>query len=144
MNSKELGVLGEKVACDYLKNKGYRIIDRNYSKKWRGGPQKGEIDIVVKPRRNIFDILRGKKDNTIHFVEVKTSSFVVGSEFLPEERVNFSKQRKLIKLAQNYLLEKKLSFDIKWQIDVIGILIDSNSKKTKIQHFENIVADIRG
>ncbi len=141
MNSKELGVLGEKIASDYLKTKGYRILDRNYSEKWRGGPQKGEIDIVAKPRRNVFDILRGKKNNTIHFVEVKTSSLIVGSEFFPEERVNFQKQRKLIKLAQNYLLEKKLPFDIKWQIDVIGVLIDRDSKKTKIQHFENVVCD---
>ena len=128
-NSKELGVLGEELACDYLKDKGYRILDKNYSEKWRGGPQKGEIDIVV------------KKEGIISFIEVKTSSFVANSEFFPEERVDFKKQKKLIKLAQNYLLEKKLSFDIKWQIDVIGVLIDRSSKKAKIQHFENVVCD---
>ena len=49
-----IGDLGEGIVCNYLKNKGFKVIDRNYWKPW------GEIDIVVTKR--------GK----IHFIEVKT------------------------------------------------------------------------
>jgi len=130
MNSKQLGNLGEKIAADYLKNKGYKIVEKNYSKKWVGGLQKGEIDIIV------------KKDKTISFVEVKTLARAYGGNFFPEDKVDFQKQRKLIKLAENWLREKKIPFESKWQIDVIGISIDRDFKKAKIQHFKNVISGI--
>ncbi|PIR91238.1 YraN family protein, partial [bacterium (Candidatus Gribaldobacteria) CG10_big_fil_rev_8_21_14_0_10_37_46] len=40
MNSRELGNLGEKIACQYLGKKGYRILNTNFKRKW------GEIDVV--------------------------------------------------------------------------------------------------
>lgn len=51
----ELGQKGEDLACVYLVEKGFKILERNYRRKW------GEIDIVaVAP------------DKTLVFVEVKT------------------------------------------------------------------------
>lgn len=145
MDSKQLGILGEDTAVKYLKNKGYRILDRNFSEKWQGGVQKGEIDIIAKPRRNVFDILRGKKEGAICFVEVK-SSFDAYPErakraegFLPEDRVNFQKQRKLIKMAQFWLSKNKIPLESKWQIDVISIRINPETRKAKILHFKNAV-----
>lgn len=139
MDSKKLGQFGENITCDYLKKKGYKILDRNYIKVW-DDKLKGEIDIIAKPRRNAFGILRGRKDETIHFIEVKT--VVTGNEdFLPEDKVNYKKQKKLIKLAQTWLLEKKIPLDSPWQIDVVGVLIDKDSKKAKIRHFENVTED---
>ena len=38
---RKTGIIGEKVACDYLKNKGYTIIERNFRCKM------GEIDIIA-------------------------------------------------------------------------------------------------
>ena len=38
----ELGKLGEDLACRYLVDKGYRIIERNYRKPW------GELDVIAK------------------------------------------------------------------------------------------------
>ncbi len=129
MNTKELGSLGEKVALNYLKKRGYKILDQNYSPKFVSGPQRGEIDIVA------------KKGDTINFIEVKT--LVSGgrtSAISPEEKVDYVKQRKLMKMAESWLMEKKISLDSPWQVDVISIQIDSVSKKAKIRYFQNAIS----
>jgi putative endonuclease len=136
-SSKQLGALGEKIVSKYLKDKGYRILDRNYSPRFVSGPLQGEIDIIAKPRRKAFGFLRGKKEDTIHFIEVKT--LMDGQGFLPEDKVNFAKQRKIIKTVESWLIEKKIPLDSKQQIDVISVEIDSNKKKAKIRHLKNAV-----
>ena len=128
MDTKRLGNFGEKVACCYLESKGYKILDRNYSRKWIQGPQKGEIDIVA------------KKDKIISFIEVKTITSAQGGGYLPEDKVNFQKQKQLIKIAQDWLSGKKISLESKWQIDVISIKVDFNTKKAKIRHFKNAIS----
>lgn len=124
--SKILGKKGENIAVDYLKKKGYQILDKNYVFKIPGGPQKGEIDIVA------------KKEDIICFVEVK---MLKDSKIpiLPEEKINFPKKRKLIATAESWLAKKKISLESKWQIDVISIEIQNNKKK--ISHFENAISD---
>jgi hypothetical protein len=42
-------------------------------------------------------------------------------------------------MAEYWLLENKIPFDTKWQIDVISVIINLNSKKAKIRHFENAI-----
>lgn len=145
MNSKKLGQLGEKIAVKYLQNKGYQILDRNYLSRFVSGPQRGEIDIIAKPRRNIFNILgakQGKKNNTLHFIEVKTlSNRGQASVIFPEQRVDRQKQRKIIRIAQEWLMKEKIPLESKWQIDIISICLDPKSKKAKIRHFENAIGD---
>lgn len=126
MNSKKLGNFGERIAQRYLKNKGYQILDRNYFFRIPGSPQKGEIDIVA------------KKGDIISFFEVKASTDPING-ILPEEKVDFKKQKKLIKTAETWLMKNKLPLDSKWQLDVISIKIDLSCKKAKIRHFENII-----
>jgi len=129
MGKREIGDLGEKIALNYLKNKGYQILDKNYSFKIPGNPKKGEIDIIA------------QKSDIISFVEVKTlrlAPFAQGKPFLPEDKVNFQKQRKIIKAAESWLMKKKISLNSKWQIDVVSIVVDLNLKKARISHFKNI------
>lgn len=128
MNSKKIGKLGERIAEDYLKKKGYQILDRNYVFRIPGDLQRGEIDIVA------------KNGDTICFVEVKTLKNPK-LEIFPEEKVNFSKQRKLVWAAESWLMKNKISLDSKWQIDVISILI--KGKEKKISHFENAISNLR-
>lgn len=128
MSTKETGIIGEKIAEKYLKDKGYQILDRNYSFRIFGSPQKGEVDIIA------------KKDGIISFVEVKTLKFSSLSgrvPFLPEDKVDFSKQRKLMKTAESWLMKKRVPLNSKWQIDIISIIIESD--KAKISHFVNAV-----
>lgn len=125
MNSKQVGNWGERIAEDYLRNKGYQILDRNYSFRIPGNPQKGEIDIVA------------KKDDIISFIEVKTLSDPAAL-ISPEEKVNFGKQRKLRITAESWLMKRKIPLDTKWQIDVIAIEIGP-SRQATINHFENAI-----
>ena len=138
MNSRQLGNLGEKIACNYLKKKEYKILENNYSPQFFSGPNIGEIDIVA------------EKENTLSFIEVKTlirnslrskNGREQFSIVLPEDKVNLKKQRKIIKTAQSYFLENKYPLDTKWQIDVLAIEIDLNKRKAKIRHIENAVGD---
>lgn len=133
MEKNSLGFLGEKIAEVFLKKKGYEILDKNYGFRPEKSPQKGEIDLIV------------KKDNIIIFVEVKTSFFIQKSKiseknliFSPESRVNYQKQKKIIKSAQSWLLKNNIPLDIPWKIDVIALEIDKGLKKTRIRHFKNI------
>jgi len=126
MKTKQVGTLGEKIAENYLKNKGYQILDRNYFFRIPGNSQKGEIDIIA------------QKSGIISFVEVKTLRQAQGKPFSPEEKVNFGKQRKLRITAESWLMKKKIPLNSKWQIDVISIIIEKG--KAKISHFENAVS----
>ena len=117
---RKLGDVGEGIAVGYLEKAGYRILERNYQKPW------GEIDIIAK-----------KDQNSIVFVEVKTRKSISG--YFPEENVNFKKQRKIIRTAQTYLAEKEYPPKTIWQIDVIAVELDEQTRKANLKHIKNAV-----
>ncbi len=119
---RELGNLGERLACEYLEKQGYEIVARNYQKKC------GEIDLIA------------KKNKIIIFIEVKTRSKNKNWECgLPEEAVNFSKQRKIIRTARSYLFENHYSGKTDWQIDIIAIWLDWETRRASLNHIKNAV-----
>ena len=122
MRTKTLGDIGERIAENYLKQKDYKILDKNfrYSKL-------GELDIVA------------KKGEGVIFFEVKTRFKTGPSDFLPEDNITYAKQKKLIKLSQIYLSKHKL-FDRSWQIDVLAVEIYRDNT-SDIRHLENAVGD---
>jgi len=77
-----LGDRGENVAARYLRNRGYKIIIRNFR------CDLGEIDIIARD---------GK---TLVFVEVKTRAY---EDPAPEDQVNQAKQHQITKAAKLYL-----------------------------------------
>ena len=109
------------MAEKYLISKGYAMIEKNYLKPW------GEIDLVA------------KKDEALIFCEVKTRDAKHVQHYLAEAAVNRSKIRKLQKICETYLLERKYGHNQEWQIDVLEIAIDKESKKAKVKHFKNAV-----
>jgi len=128
MNTKELGDEGEKLACEYLVDKGYKILGKNWENNF------GEIDIIAKKKWELF----GDKDKTIHFVEVKTS-FAGNKTFFPEERVDYKKQNKYKKLSEVWLMKNKIPENTPYQIDVLAIVgVDDNPQ---IDFFEDIVSE---
>lgn len=128
MNTKELGDLGEKLACEYLVSKGYNILQRNYRIRF------GEIDIIAREKWGLLG------DKTIHFVEVK--AIRAGNEsFFPEERVDAKKQRKLRNLCLIWLKEHGMPQSYPYQIDVVGVVINESSRLAKVHYFENTVED---
>src|SRR4030043_236627 len=83
LKRKEVGALGEKLAVDFLKKRGYKIMQRNFR------CREGEVDIIA------------KQDDCLVFVEVRTKK---SSGFgIPEESITPSKSRKLVALADIYL-----------------------------------------
>mgnify|MGYP001592018046 CR=1 FL=1 len=126
MQGKQLGVLGEKIAEKFLKKRGYEILDKNYYFKSVSGPLRGEVDIVA------------KKGGVISFVEVKT--LLSQDHFFPEDKVNWEKQRKMIRTAESWLMKNRIPLESPWQIDVVSVTADFNRKSAKIRHFKNAVA----
>jgi putative endonuclease len=116
---QKVGKIGEDTACKFLMKHGFEIVDRNYWKKW------GEIDIVA------------KKDNFLHFIEVKSVSHE--TDFAPEENVHPWKQKRLTRVIQTYLLDKKIPDNIEWQIDVMAVFLDFAKRTAKIRMTENVI-----
>lgn len=118
---RKKGDEGEEIAFSYLKKNGYKILERNYSNKF------GEIDIV------------SQKDKTVVFVEVKSQEEPVG-DLYPERNVDWRKQRKLIRTAEYYLIKNKYPDDTSWQIDVIGVELNTASRRANLRHLKNAVS----
>ena len=108
------GNLGENAACKHLKKNGYKILERNYRKRY------GEIDIIA------------QKDDVYIFVEVKTRAET--DYGMASEAVTKSKQQKLVRTAQFYIMEHKL--DAAFSFDVIDVY-HKGRKVLNVNHIEN-------
>ena len=113
MNKRRFGIIGEKIAQDYLRNKSYEILETNFYTK------RGEIDIIA------------QKNKTIIFIEVKTrTNLNFGT---PAMAVNSSKKKHIKDTAKIFLYINRLSkYEIRF--DVIEVFIDEG--KCKINHIE--------
>lgn len=109
-----LGKKGEDAAAMYLRLKGYRILQRNFHSRY------GEIDIIA------------FKNETVVFVEVKTR----GKHPIdtPASAVDIFKQKKIIKTAYFYIMNKQLD-DVDMRFDVIEVRVCGFG--CKINHIEN-------
>ena len=108
-----IGKIGENIAKNYLIQKGFKILNTNFHSIY------GEVDIICE---NFEYIL---------FVEVKTKT---DHNFLSAfERVNISKQKKLIKTIEVYFSENDISKQPR--IDVIEVILKTD--KFIVNHFQN-------
>jgi putative endonuclease len=108
-----LGEKGESLATTMLRKKGYSILEEN----WRSG--KNEVDVIA------------KIGSTIVFVEVKTRSTAFFGD--PSEAVSMSKQKRLIQAANDYLREREL--DAEARFDIVSIV--SSGNETNVDHLED-------
>lgn len=168
---QKIGQIGEDCACKYLEKCGFKILERNYLKKW------GEIDIVA------------KKGNKLHFVEVKSVSreIVEGNvthvtkkglgsiildavrggsgnrrggvqkysdensstsnkemrqnydSYSPEDNMHPWKLQRLGRVIQSYLLDKDVSDETDWQMDLATVYIDMSKRTSRVFLLEDIV-----
>lgn len=111
----KLGTWGEEVAANFLKRKGYEILEKNYRNKI------GEIDIII------------QKNSTIIFVEVKTRKNL--NYGLPCEAITKEKKHHIIRTAIYYMQQNYLCL-LDMRVDVVEIL--KKDDKTFIRHLENV------
>ncbi|MBL7712324.1 MAG: YraN family protein [Chitinophagaceae bacterium] len=109
----EIGTNGELLAVNFLKNKGFSVLETN----WRSG--KKEIDIIA------------ESGDCIVFIEVKTrSSSLFG---YPEEAVTAQKKALLKAAAEDYFEQKACTKPIRF--DIISILQGNHTPE--IMHIED-------
>ena len=118
-NRKKTGNAGENQATEYLLNKGYQLVERNFR------TNQGEIDIIV------------EKENFIVFVEVKT---------LPKGNLEFlshvldsRKQKRIIKTAKRFLAINRQYSNSYIRFDVIVLDMPG---LPQVYHIENAFAEI--
>lgn len=114
---QHFGQRSERLAAEYLKRRGYRILETNYR------TTLGEVDIIASDQ------------GTIVFVEVKArSSRRFGS---PKEAVTLAKQRKISMAALDYL-KRSGQPGARARFDVVAI--DTVSGQPDIEIVKNAFA----
>ncbi|PIQ66385.1 MAG: hypothetical protein COV96_01780, partial [Candidatus Zambryskibacteria bacterium CG11_big_fil_rev_8_21_14_0_20_42_18] len=82
-----------------------------------------------------------KKADVIHFVEVKSVSCVtfdnISGDYRPEDNMHPWKLKRLSRVIQTYLLDRKIDTD--WQLDLITVRIDQKNRKARAEILENII-----
>jgi putative endonuclease len=117
MSQKQfIGKYGEVLAAQYLQDRGYLILQRN----WRCSL--GEIDLIAKDK------------NRIIFVEVKTRNGLGYGH--PFEAITASKVSRMRKLATQWCIENQKT-RAKVRLDAIAILISSG--KVAVEHLKQVV-----
>lgn len=125
MKTTDIGKLGEDISSRFLKNKKFKILERNIHL------SHNEIDIIA----------LSKKDKTLAFVEVKTRT--VDSDLYspfgsPASAVTREKQFRTVTAARSYLRSNPKYFDYQPRFDVIEIYLNKNTMEVlKINHIEN-------
>lgn len=129
-HNKNIGQRGEDVACVFLMKQGYKIIERNYWRKW------GEIDIVA------------EKAKKLYFIEVKTVSCEsladvthVTNAHRPEDNVHFRKQERLSRVFQTYLIHKRKE-NVEWQFDLVCVYLSDMERKAAVSVIKDIILDV--
>jgi len=107
------GNAGEDVAARFLEANGLRIVDRNWTTKF------GELDIVCRDK------------DVVVFVEVKSAG--KSSDFLPEDRVNREKQRRIKRLAKAYLRRRR--WDLPIRFDIVTVVWQG--EEPHVKHITN-------
>jgi putative endonuclease len=120
MKRSDTGRLGEKLARDFLKKRGFHILENNYR------CTEGEIDIIARHK------------DCLVFVEVRTkTSQQFGS---PEESITQAKKKRMVTTAQHYRQthDKQLPM---WRIDFVAVELDKKRKLSRIELIENAVSE---
>ncbi|PTT01044.1 YraN family protein [Pedobacter sp. HMWF019] len=110
----DLGKYGEELARNYLENKGYRILEKN----WVYG--RAEIDLIA------------FWEGQIIFVEVKTRRSAEHGE--PEDFVDWKKEKQLEFASLEYIERKNHQGEIRF--DIIAIVFENKELYT-INHIED-------
>lgn len=108
-----LGDRGERLAAQYLRRQGLRLITRGYR------TFQGEIDLIA------------REGDTLVFVEVKTRR-----QGQPAEAVTLEKQRRLTQAALRFLKAHHL-LEVPGRFDIVAIVWPDDRQPPTIEHIRN-------
>lgn len=111
-HQQKTGRRGEDIAADYLHEKGYAVVERNF--RYR----RAEVDLIV------------RNSNLLVFIEVKTRR---NTDFgFPESFVSPEQAELIVAAADHYVREQKWEGLIRF--DIVAITLEPD---IKIEHFED-------
>jgi putative endonuclease len=123
---KDIGALGERVAAEYLRRQGFVVIDKNVARRT------GEIDVIA------------KKDDTLHFVEVKTlvcKDFPLqrntNDQYDPSENLHVYKIRKVARTSEWYMADN--DWEGESQIDAVLVWLRERDGMAHVRYFPQIL-----
>ena len=111
--SHSLGKTGERLAIKYLRDNGYRVLEKN----WVTGRK--EIDIISEDYEFII------------FIEVKTR--MADFQLHPRDAVSVPKQRNIIYAAQTYI--QRNDIDKEARFDIVTIVVDG--PRHELEHIKD-------
>lgn len=126
LTRKEVGALGEKVAAEYLRRHEFSIVDCNIARKT------GELDVIA------------KKEDTLHFVEVKTilvdefpDETDARDDYDPSLNLHEAKVRRVARTGEWYVLEK--DWEGEWQVDGCLVWLRRRDGMAHVRYLPQIV-----
>ena len=125
MDTRAKGKVGENIACQFLEKEGFKLLERNYQKKW------GEIDIIA------------EKDKQLHFFEVKSiateSLDLLNETYRPEENVHGLKIRNIRRMVETYLEEKGKGIGQEFSFHVLCVFKDIQARRARVKWIRDII-----
>lgn len=122
---KDIGNLGESVAAEYLRRRGFVILGRNIARKW------GELDIAA------------QKGGCLHIVEVKTrlcpefSNSVDLDLYHPGQNLNAEKIRKVMRMASWYTTH--IGWEGETQVDGALVWLREHDGMARVRYLPQIL-----
>lgn len=100
--TRQQGAEAENIACDYLQDKGLKLLDRNFHSR------RGEIDLIMQDK------------NRLNFIEVRARrNAIFGSA---AESVTPQKQQRIIAAAQLYLQQHNINQPCRFDVVTVALL----------------------
>ncbi|MCW8930022.1 MAG: YraN family protein [Gammaproteobacteria bacterium] len=113
------GQKAETIALNYLQEKGLTELQRNFSSKY------GEIDLIMQDNEFlVFIEVRYRKQ--IHFGH-------------PLETINYTKQKKILKTIQYFLMKHPKYSQLPCRIDAIAINSQTKTGQEQIDWIKNAI-----
>lgn len=117
LGSESLGRRGERIAAEHLRGRGYVVLARSHRSRL------GEIDLIARDGEWLI------------FVEVKTR--VGHRRGHPVEAVDTRKQRRIVRLAEQWLKRNPQPAGVRVRFDVIGVVCPTDRSPPVITHLEH-------
>lgn len=127
----DIGKLGEDIAAQYLVDRGFVVIERNFL------CRQGEIDIICSDR-----------DDLLHFVEVKSVSYetraqlknlVTHETWRPEDNVHKNKKDRLARALEIWII--KNAYEKDFIVDLMTVRLVPREKYAEVEIIKNILLD---